>query len=47
MKSPTLKLMRLINSTDCDQPVHYDLALNRSNFNLYYAVDLICALVEQ
>lgn len=42
-----LKLMKLFNSADYDQPVHYDLVLNMSKLNLDRAVDLICALVEQ
>jgi cytidylate kinase len=41
-----LKLMKLFNSADYDQPVHYDLVLSRSKLNLDRAVDLICALVE-
>lgn len=41
-----LKLMKLFNSVDYDQPVHYDLVLNRSKLNLDRAVDLICAPVE-
>jgi len=42
-----LKLMKLFNSADYDQPVHCDQVLNRSKLNLDRAVDLICALVEQ
>ena len=42
-----LKVMKLFNSADYDQPVHYDLVLNMSKLSLDRAVDLICALVEQ
>ncbi|MFZ0131180.1 MAG: cytidylate kinase-like family protein [Desulfobacterales bacterium] len=40
-----LKLMRLFDSADYDQPVHYDLVLNMSKLSLERALDLICALV--
>lgn len=40
-----LKLMRLFDSADYDQPVHYDLVLNMSKLSLEHALDLICALV--
>jgi cytidylate kinase len=42
-----LKLMKLFNSTDYDQPVHYDLVLNMSKLNIDRAVDLICTLVDR
>jgi cytidylate kinase len=42
-----LKLMKLFNSADYDQPVHYDLVLNMSKLNIDRAVDLICTLVER
>ena len=42
-----LKLMKLFNSADYDQPVHYNLVLNMSKLNLDRAVDLIYALAEQ
>jgi cytidylate kinase len=40
-------LMKLFNSADYDQPVHYDLVLNMSKLNIDRAVDLICTLVER
>ncbi len=40
-----LKLMRLFDSADYDQPVHYDLVLNMSKLSLERALDLMCALV--
>jgi cytidylate kinase len=42
-----LKLMKLFNSADYDQPVHYDLVLNMSKLSLDRAVDLICTLIER
>jgi cytidylate kinase len=42
-----LKLMKLFNSADYDQPVHYDLVLNMSKMSLDRAVDLICTLIER
>jgi cytidylate kinase len=42
-----LKLMKLFNSADYDQPVHYDLVLNMSKLNIDRAVDLICTLVDR
>jgi cytidylate kinase len=42
-----LKLMKLFNSTDYDQPVHYDLVLNMSKLNIDRAVELICTLVDR
>ena len=42
-----LKLMKLFNSADYDQPVHYDLVLNMSKLNIDRAVELICTLVDR
>ena len=42
-----LKLMKLFNSADYDQPVHYDLVLNMSRLTIDRAVDLICTLVDR
>jgi cytidylate kinase len=41
------KLMKLFNSLDYNQPVHYDLVLNMSKLNLDCAVDLICPLIDR
>lgn len=41
------KLMKLFNSADYNQPVHYDLVLNMSKLNLDCAVDLICPLIDR
>ena len=42
-----LKLMKLFNSADYDQPVHYDLVVNMSKLNIDRTVDLICTLIER
>ena len=39
--------MKLFNSADYDQPVHYDLVLNMSKLNIDRAVELICTLVDR
>jgi cytidylate kinase len=41
-----LKLMKLFNREDYDQPLHYDLVLNMSKTRMETAVELVCALVS-